>query len=161
MVFLTWFLREKRKRDPVCVCVCVPVNVCVDMGVGLSVPWPPLAQCGSEKCCRLMVEVMKSGVVATLPQGEVQSQPKGGGGVDAAGTRGGDTPHIDSLRPSTPCLGSLELGGGQGSRRQPLDSTLRERSLGLLTQWHYLSSRLGYCSGEHFLSLCKHFLSLA
>ncbi|KAI9516635.1 hypothetical protein NQZ68_013691 [Dissostichus eleginoides] len=61
----------------------------------------------------------------------------------------------------TPCLGSLGMGGGQGSRRQPLDSPLRERSLGLLTQWHYLSSSLGYCSGEHFLSLCKHFLSLA
>lgn len=66
-----------------------------------------------------------------------------------------------STRSPTPCLGSLGLGGGQGSRRQPLDSALRERSLGLLTQWHYLSSSLGYCSGEHFLSLCKHFLSLA
>uniref|UniRef100_A0AAV2L9D4 Uncharacterized protein n=1 Tax=Knipowitschia caucasica TaxID=637954 RepID=A0AAV2L9D4_KNICA len=60
-----------------------------------------------------------------------------------------------------PCLGSLELGGGPGSRRQPVDSALRERSLGLLTQWHYLSSSHGYCSGEHFLSLCEHFLSLA
>lgn len=84
---------------------------------------------------------------------------------------GGDTPHsppllfhsspCPSTKSPTPCLGSLGLGGGQGSRRQPLDSALRERSLGLLTQWHYLSSSLGYCSGEHFLSLCKHFLSLA
>ncbi|TNN65791.1 hypothetical protein EYF80_023943 [Liparis tanakae] len=68
---------------------------------------------------------------------------------------------LDYNTSPAPCLGSLGLGGGQGSRRQPLDSALRERSLGLLTQWHYLSSSLGYCSSEHFLSLCKHFLSLA
>ncbi|KAJ8010345.1 hypothetical protein DPEC_G00074100 [Dallia pectoralis] len=98
-----------------------------------------------------MGEVILSGVVATFPlQGEVQSPPKMG--VDY-------TPHVLSSVP--PCLGSLVMGGGQGARRQPLGSALRERSLGLLTQWHYLSSSLNYCSGEHFLSLREHFLSLA
>lgn len=120
----------------------------------------PLSLCGSEKSWLLMGEVIKSGVVVTFPlQGEVQSQPK------VAGARGGDSCSLHSSpcpsKSPTLCLGSLGLGGGQGSRRQPLDSVLRERSLGLLTQWHYLSSSLGYCSGEHFLSLCKHFLSLA
>lgn len=51
--------------------------------------------------------------------------------------------------------------GARALDASPLDSPLRERSLGLLTQWHYLSSSLGYCSGEHFLSLREHFLSLA
>lgn len=55
------------------------VSACVDMGVGMSVPRPPLAPCGSEKSWRLMGEVIESGVEATLPlQGEVESQPKGG-----------------------------------------------------------------------------------
>ncbi|KAM7369778.1 hypothetical protein PAMP_011070 [Pampus punctatissimus] len=83
-----------------------------------------------------MGEVIKSGVVATFPlQGEVQSQPREGEVVVVGG--GGDTPcnPPTPLSPSlplslhqvpTPCLGSLGLGGGQGSRRQPLDSALRE-----------------------------------
>lgn len=54
------------------------VSACVDMGVGMSVPRPPLALCGSEKSWRLMGEVIKSGVQAALPlQGEVESHPKG------------------------------------------------------------------------------------
>lgn len=71
------------------------------MGVGVSVPWLPLAVCGSEKSWLLMGEVIKSGVVATFPlQGEVQSQPKEG--EEAAwGMRRGDTPHIPSP-PSIP-----------------------------------------------------------
>lgn len=133
---------------------------------------PSLSLCGSEKSWLLMGEVIKSGVVATFPlQGEVQSQPKGGEGevtrltspppLLPSSSSSFHSPPCPSTKSPTPCLGSLGLGGGQGSRRQPLDSALRERSLGLLTQWHYLSSSLGYCSGEHFLSLCKHFLSLA
>lgn len=65
------------------------------MGVGMSVPWPPLSLCGSEKSWLLMGEVIKSGVAATFPlQGEVQSQPKGGEAVAVGrGIGGGDTPH--------------------------------------------------------------------
>lgn len=93
MVFPPLVPKGDEKEGPcVCVCVCgAPANACVELGVGLSAPWPPLARCGSEKSWRLMGEVIKSGVVATLPlQGEVQSRPRGGGGVGAEGMRRGD-----------------------------------------------------------------------
>lgn len=145
-----------------CVCVlCLHVCLCKCVfwhGRGYEcAPAAPLSvsPCGSEKSWLLIREVIKSGLAATFPLrwGSESSQRRGGKARWHA--------FAPSTKSPTPCLGSLGLGGGQGSRRQLLDSVLRERSLGLLTQWHYLSSSLGYCSGEHFLSLCKHFLSLA